>query len=173
MDEKQENLNMLVEYLNSIGENALSEEVVTFNNKNRDRIKSVFALLPRCVFQGDLNSTNLLIRDNKLCGLIDFNLSGTEVNINCFLAETNIGFGYEIKNEDDPKVSLERVMKKQDKLLSIIFSDYTLNQVEKSIFHNYRNLIMLSQYPNVCEFIHYMKNGYRDRVLNIIKEIIK
>ena len=56
------------------------------------------------MYQGDLNNSNILIKDNHFYGLIDFNLSGTEVNINCFLAETNRGFD----EEDLNKYSLKR-----------------------------------------------------------------
>ena len=59
------------------------------NFSARSKIKDHISILPKCVYQGDLNSSNILLDDNnKFCGLIDFNMYGTEVNINCFLNES-------------------------------------------------------------------------------------
>ncbi|MBQ1643935.1 MAG: hypothetical protein II103_05335, partial [Treponema sp.] len=41
------------------------------------------------MFQGDLNLSNVLVDHGHFAGLIDFNLSGTDVNINVFVNETN------------------------------------------------------------------------------------
>jgi len=44
-----------------------------------EKIKKVFNELPRCVYQGDLNSSNALHQDGRFAGLIDFNMAGTDV----------------------------------------------------------------------------------------------
>lgn len=172
VDEKQENLNWLVDELNNIGEIEIANRVLEFNRKNREEILKVFDKLPRCVYQGDLNDANILVEENHFYGLIDFNLSGTEVNINYFLAETNRG----IEEDDLIKYSanqlLAEMIKLQNEYLEIIFKNYTLNDVEKNVFENYRNIILISQYPNVCTYTWALKSRYRNKILKLIDLII-
>lgn len=173
VDEKQENLNALVNELNSIGEKDLAKSVILFNDREREEIKKVFRLLPRCVYQGDLNETNILVNNNHFYGLIDFNLSGTEVNINCFLAETNRSFDEDdLKNMDSISIYNEMI-NYQEKKLDLILKNYKLNDIEKKVLKNYQNIILLSQYPNVCGYIYGLNNGYKDKIIELIKLIIK
>ena len=173
VDEKQENLNALVNALNSIGEKDLAKSVILFNDREREEIKKVFRLLPRCVYQGDLNETNILVDNNHFYGLIDFNLSGTEVNINCFLAETNRSLDEDdLKNMDSISIYNEMI-NYQEKKLDLILKNYKLNDIEKKVLKNYQNIILLSQYPNVCGYIYGLNNGYKDKIIELIKLIIK
>lgn len=55
VDEKQENLDMLVEHLTAIKEDSLSKELIAFNEQLRNRINPIHNQLPQCVIQGDLN----------------------------------------------------------------------------------------------------------------------
>ena len=144
VDEKQENLNALVNELYSIGEKDLAKSVILFNDREREEIKKVFRLLPRCVCQGDLNETNILVNNNHFYGLIDFNLSGTEVNINCFLAETNRSLDEDdLKNMDSISIYNEMI-NYQEKKLDLILKNYKLNDIEKKVLKNYQNIILLS-----------------------------
>jgi len=72
------------------------------------------------MYQGDLNSSNELHQDGHFVGLIDFNLSGTDVNINVFVNETNC-FPEE---EDFDRLSVEQIVDKmeteQADMLSVI-----------------------------------------------------
>lgn len=172
IDEKQENVNSLIDKLKSIGEGDLANRVSSFNNKNRDKIKTVFSLLPRCVYQGDLNDTNILIKDNHFYGLIDFNMSGTEVNINSFLAETNKNLDEDDLEKYSASELYDVMLNYQNELLELIFENYHLNKEEKEVFENYRNIILISQFPNVCTYIYGIDNGYKEKVLELIKIII-
>ena len=89
IDEKQENTDLLVIALRENGYSDLADQVNALNEELRRQIMTVFAELPRCVYQGDLNSCNILHQEGRFAGLIDFNLSGTDVNINVFVNETN------------------------------------------------------------------------------------
>ncbi|MDU4327073.1 MAG: phosphotransferase [Clostridium celatum] len=89
IDEKQENLDNLIKKLKEKGYNKLASKLVDENIKARNKIELSLNELPRCVYQGDLNYSNILVDDNdNFVGIIDFNMFGTEVNINCFLNET-------------------------------------------------------------------------------------
>lgn len=172
VDEKQENLNWLADELNNIGETKLANKVINFNKRNREEILKVFDTLPRCVYQGDLNDSNILVKDNHFHGLIDFNLSGTEVNINCFIAETNRGLEEDDLINYSANKILDEMIKSQNEDLKIIFKNYQLNDIEKQVFENYRNIILISQYPNVCTYISALKNKYKDKVLKLINLIV-
>lgn len=152
MDERQENLNDLVQALREAGAEDAARQVICFNEANRAKIEPVFRRLPRCVIQGDLNDSNLLIADGRFVGLIDFNMAGTEVNINCFCCETNSG----ITEEDFEKHTAAELFAEMRRLdgeaLQIILEQYELNEDERSVIGNFRNLSMISQFPNVCQF---------------------
>ena len=171
VDEKQENINDLVEALSVAGASKTAERVVRFNEANRKKIADVFRSLSRCVIQGDLNESNILISDGKFAGIIDFNMAGTEVNINHFCCETNDGV-----EEDEfclyPASEIfEKMKNKSAESLDIILEYYSLNSVEKSVINNYRNIVMISQYPNVCMYIRSLKK-YPDKVVELIELIV-
>lgn len=173
IDEKQENLNSLVVTLREVHEEELAEKMIKFNEENRSAISKVFHSLPRCVFQGDLNDTNLLIKDGSFFGLIDFNLSGTEVNINCFLAETNSELFDDDFKSYSPKELLKKKLLEQDELMQVILKNYKLSEEEKKVYENYRNIILISQYPNVCSYQFFLESKYKEQVIEYLKLILK
>lgn len=64
------------------------------NERIRRELKSFYKELPRCVFQGDENFSNLCVDENRrISGLFDFNMSGTEVIAN-YLANAALNFFY-------------------------------------------------------------------------------
>jgi len=161
IDEKQENTNALVDALREAGYPDLAQQVDDLNNMLRSRIMTVFADLPRCVFQGDLNTSNELHQDGHFVGLIDFNLSGTDVNINVFLNETN-WFPEEAEFDmlSVPEILMRMDMEQAD-TLSVILRHYALNDVEKYAFPCYKRIVDLFQYPNVCELVKWLKEDAR------------
>ena len=171
VDEKQENMNALVEALQKHGYDAEAEEVVRVNITCRDHIMKYFDLLPRCVYQGDLNRSNILIDKNKhFTGIIDFNMYGTEVNVNCFLNESM----YYLDEQDFETMTatelFERMNEVQKKLLIPIFKYYILNEVEKKVYRDYKKIIDLCFYPNVMLWIYLIENHkYEDKVIQLIR----
>jgi aminoglycoside phosphotransferase len=137
----------------------------------RERIKEVYKELPRCVIQGDLNQSNILVFQDHFYGLIDFNLSGTEVNINAFCNETN-----EQLEEDFIHLDTNEYYKKwtlnQEEALDIILKEYELNTLEKNTIYYYRKICQLSMYPNVMAYIYYLDKDLNKAIelLNLIIE---
>lgn len=173
MDERAENALTLIDALKKAGEEELAEAVKNFVARTREQLFAVYKTLPRCVYQGDLNCSNILVENGHFKGLIDFNMSGTEVNINCFLSETNRSFD----EEDLKQYSADDIYKSmlvwQNEQLEEIFRFYTLNEAERGAFEWYRNLVLISQYPNVCSFIFGLKNeAYKVKTLELIRLII-
>lgn len=171
IDEKQDNLNLLVKALSDAGEHATAERVSRFNEANRKKILEVFRALPRCVIQGDLNDSNILVSDGKFAGIIDFNMAGTEVNVNTFCCEANEGFD-ESDLETRPAEQVYAQMSDlSEQKLRVILEEYRLNDVERRVIRNYWNLVTISQYPNVCQYLRGLKN-HRDKTLALIECVI-
>ena len=172
IDEKQENLNPLVDALINIGESSLANRVVAFNTQKREKIRAIYKHLPRCVIQGDLNPSNILVEKNHFVGLIDFNMSGTEVNVNHFCCETN---GY-IKEEDflskNADVIYTEWVSSQNEEINIILNEYPLNELEKSVIEDYRSICLISQYPNVMDYLYFMESD-KEKLLKIIELILQ
>ena len=171
VDEKQENLDLLVENLKGLGETELAHEVEAFNDSARERIRALYNDLPRCVIQGDLNASNILIEDGHFVGLIDFNMAGTEVNVNHFCCETNEEITEEDFAEKDADEVYENWKREQQEMLDVILSEYQLNDLEKKAIEDYRRICRISMYPNVMSFIEYLKRD-KEKTIKILRRII-
>lgn len=171
IDEKQDNLNLLVQALRDAGAGETARRAITFNEANRAKIRQVFSDLPRCVIQGDLNGGNILIENGQFAGIIDFNMAGTEVNINHFCCETNDGMQEEDFEDYSAAEIFDRMQETSRCNLREILAHYTLNETERSVIRNYWNLVMLSQYPNVCQYIKGLKT-HPDKTLALIERIV-
>lgn len=173
IDEKQENTNTLVNALRENGYPDMAQQVDEFNGMLRSRIQQVFRDLPRCVFQGDLNNSNELHDQGHFVGLIDFNLSGTDVNINVFLNETN----WFPDEEAFDTMSVQEIIRKMDTVqednLAVIFRHYTMNDVEKLAFPYYKRIVDLFQYPDVCLMVKWLKDDARkDKCMELIQVLV-
>lgn len=173
IDEKQENLDMLIEVLKNHDYVKEAENLMKLNNISRSHIRAHFELLPRCVYQGDLNPSNLLMDEQKhFVGLIDFNMYGTEVNINCFLNESMYYFRKEDFEELCAKDIFSKMNQIQGRLLNVIFRNYILNDIEKKVFEDYKRVVDMSFYPNVMLLIELIQNRkYVDKVIQLINLI--
>lgn len=173
-DEKQENADLLVETLSDMGLSELAEKADACNRSLREVLRKDYQALPRCVYQGDLNASNQLQEDGHFRGLIDFNMSGTEVNINCFVNETN--WFPETEQFDNRTVSeiLEAMDREQNALLGVILSQYSLNPLEKRLLPYYKRITELFQYPNVCALIRWLKDdARREKAAALIRALIE
>ena len=173
IDEKQENTNALVDALQKAGYPDLAHQVDDLNNMLRSRIMTAFSDLPRCVFQGDLNTSNELHQDGHFVGLIDFNLSGTDVNINVFLNETN----WFPEEAEFDKLSVPEIVARMDteqaNTMSVILRHYAMNDAEKYAFPYYKRIVDLFQYPDVCEMVKWLKEDARkDKCVALIQALV-
>ena len=161
IDEKQENTNLLCDALNSAGHPDLAAKVKELNEKMRAIIVKDYLALPRCVYQGDMNSSNELHRDGHFVGLIDFNMAGTDVNINVFANETN--WFPEEAEFDNMSVDeiLHRIDSEQAELLKVIFESYSMNELERQLFPYYKRIADLFQWPIVCSFKKWLTEDSR------------
>ena len=174
IDEKQENTNALTAALRENGYDDLASKVDDFNSMLREKIMTVFHALPRCVYQGDLNSGNELQDNGHFAGLIDFNMSGTDVNINVFLNETN----WFPDTEEFDALTVSEIISKQDteqnNSLSVILRHYTLNDDEQYAFPYYKRIIDMFQYPDVCLMIEWLNSDTRrEKCADLIEALME
>ena len=171
VDEKQENLLLLVRTLREMQEDALANRVIAFNEAARARIRAVYKQLPRCVIQGDLNSTNILVRDNHFAGLIDFNMAGTEVNVNHFCAETNEELTDEAFAASSADALYENWIARQDENMALILQEYELSELETKAMDDYRSICLISQYPNVLAYLDFLKQD-KAKAIQLLSRIL-
>lgn len=172
VDEKQENLDMLVEHLTAIKEDSLAKELIAFNEQLRNRIKPIHNQLPQCVIQGDLNFSNLLVADGHFKGLIDFNMAGTEVNVNHFCCETNSCISEDDFSSKEAPEIYNNWIQEQNREFQIILSEYSLNESEAAVLEDYRSICLISQYPNVMSYLDLL-NTHREKVLQLLRFILR
>lgn len=173
VDEKQENADQLTEALRESGFTALADRVAALNAHLRQTIERDFRALPRCVYQGDLNSTNELQNGGHFAGLIDFNASGTDVNINVFLNETNCFPTDETFARLSVPQMLEKMAREQDEILTVIWRQYAMNPLERKLLPYFRRLIDLFQYPNVCQMTEWLADaGSREKCADLIEALV-
>lgn len=175
VDEKQENLDLLIESLMKHGYLEEANMLLDRNNKARSNISIVLNKLPRCVYQGDLNPSNILVdKDRHFIGIIDFNMYGTEVNINCFLNECM----YYLKEKDFEQLQVDEILDKmnsiQNELLQTILEYYELNELEKKVYNDYKQIIDFSFYPNVMLWTRLLdEKRYTDKVISLVRKLGK
>lgn len=173
VDEKQENLDQLTGCLCRHGFDTLAGRLNLANEKARAVIGAYFEELPRCVYQGDLNPSNLLAdNEGRFCGLIDFNMFGTEVNINCFLNECT----WPLEEKDFEALTagelLQNLLSTQEEFMSQILKNYALSTVEKQCLPAYREIILLSFYPNTVLWIYLLDhNLHAEKVCGLLQLI--
>ena len=90
-------------------------------SENREELKKQYDKLPTSVFQGDLNSTNLLVDEqDRFVGVFDFNLCGKEVVLNYLFRETH-------------HPEFEKELKMIFDVLEIVREFYHFSEEEKSL----------------------------------------
>ncbi|MBQ1522412.1 MAG: phosphotransferase, partial [Erysipelotrichaceae bacterium] len=172
IDEKQENLNSLVDFLKRKGYRELADRINEFNNSVRERIIKVYKKLPRCSIQGDLNWSNILVDNGRFIGLIDFNMAGTEVNVNEFICETTYYLDETEFNNMSAGELYEHIIKVQNERLSLILENYRLNELEKSVIEDYRSISLISRFPNVC-FYKWAFKANTEKAEQFIERILR
>ena len=177
IDEKQENLNQLVADLTQAGYVELAQKVNAKNEELRRQLKPIYKELPRCVFQGDENFSNLCVDENdQIVGLFDFNMSGTEVIANYLANNAFMGhFCYEdeILDKHTPEEVLQILLGAFLRSTVLIREHYSFTEQEFSAYLLYGKIAMISAYWNASTFGEYLKQEkYKDKIAAIIELIL-
>lgn len=168
IDEKQQNFNKLIEILQSENENALADKLVKRNEAVRAELKAVYKVLPRCVFQGDENSSNLLVRDGHFAGFIDFNLAGTEVVVNQLANIAYFDYADERKEPIGAQTRLDNAVNGYRKSMAQMLKHYEASEAEKRAAALYAWIASVCQWPTFCFFKSAMKGELRNEIFELI-----
>ena len=176
IDEKQENLEQLVTDLKQAGYEELAKKLNAKNEEIRSQLRPIYKDLPRCVFQGDENFSNLCVDEHdQIIGLFDFNMSGTEVNAN-YLANNGFGnFFYEeeIVDKHTPNEILQMLLDAYHRSTDLICQHYSFTELEFFAYRLYSKIAMFSAYWNTSAFAEYLQQEkYKDKTAKIIELIL-
>lgn len=177
IDEKQENLNQLVSDLRQAGYEDLAERLNVQNEELRRQLKPIYKSLPRTVFQGDENFSNLCVDENdRIIGLFDFNMSGTEVNAN-YLA--NIAFQGNFYYEEEyldrctSEEILQMLLDTHKNSTELIRQHYSFTEQEFFAYRLYSKIAMISAYWNTAAFGEFLRmEKYKEKTAEIISLIL-
>ncbi|MCH5286246.1 MAG: phosphotransferase [Christensenellaceae bacterium] len=153
IDEKQDNFNQLMALLRDEKEDGLAERLEARHADIRGKLKAVYRELPRCVFQGDENLSNVLIDDSQhFAGFIDFNLAGTDVIVNQL---ANLaGFDYDEK-QTEPEGAQARLafaIRYFQERIGCMLRAYHASDKERQALTWYAWIVMVAQWPTFCFF---------------------
>ena len=169
IDEKEDNFNQLTALLREMQEEAIADALMKRHTLVRSKLKAVYRDLPRCVFQGDENFSNVLIDENQhFVGWIDFNLAGTEVIVNQMA--NVVGFDYH-EDEKEPIGAQNRLTHALHAFQSHIgkmLCIYRASDQEITALRWYGWIVMIAQWPTVCFFRHGIKGTLRSEILELL-----
>lgn len=177
MDEKQENLEQLAADLKQAGYEELAQRLNEQNETIRGQLKPIYKDLPRCVFQGDENFSNLCVDEHdQIVGLFDFNMSGTEVNAN-YLANSALGGIFFYEDESLEKYTAAEIVRMildaYRRSTKLTCQHYQFTQSEFQAYRLYSKIVMISAYWNTAAFGEYLKQErFKDKIAQIIERIL-
>lgn len=173
IDEKEENYLLLREALLDINEIDLVSKLDQVNKDCKDLIKDKIKDLRKCSIQGDLNPSNILIKNGKFIGLIDFNMAGKEVNINHILNESRCDLSVKDFEYLTAKEIFDKMTNYRQYLLCHIFKYYKLDALEIETWDYYRKIVDLFLFPNVSLWRNLIKeNKNVNKVIELINLIM-
>ncbi|HBN85692.1 MAG TPA: hypothetical protein DDZ89_17820 [Clostridiales bacterium] len=128
--------------------------------RRREKFESRYRLLPKAVFQGDINESNILVtKDGDFAGMVDFNLSGTETILNYAFCESFCSL------DDDSQIDMlldTEALKKRDartaQRLGWIGKHYRFTDIEKESFNEYYNIVAPFRWTYHSFFLSLLKN---------------
>ncbi len=169
IDEKQQNFNKLIELLQSENENALADKLINRHVAVRAELKAIYKALPRCVFQGDENFSNLLVDENgHFAGFIDFNLAGTEVTVNQLANLASPDFEESEKEPIGARARLDHAVKGFRESMAQMLEHYEASDSEKHATALYAWIAFISQWPIFCYFRWALKGELRSEILELL-----
>lgn len=176
VDEKQENLNGLTGLLRELGEGHLAEKLEAINDEVRSELKKIYPDLPRCVFQGDENFSNLCVDERgKIIGLFDFNMAGTEVIANYLANLAFLGsFSYtdEVFANKTAEEIFQNIMESFRESTGYMENRYHFSEMEKRAYFLYARLVLISGYVNAGAFMEFLKQEEtRKKTLAILEKV--
>lgn len=156
IDEKQQNCDALCAALREAGEAETAEMVARANKGVRARLKALYPRLPRCVFQGDENGSNLCLNEEgRITGLFDFNMAGTDVCVN-YLANHFALSGMDLDDARLKRHTAETLfaetLSEAEEQKRIVREHYAMSADEETALSLCLALVILFQWPMRCAY---------------------
>ena len=173
IDEKEDNFRELVKCLRDLSQDALAERLEKKNTSIREKLKAVYGKLPRCVFQGDENFTNVLVDAGQhFAGFIDFNLAGTEVIVNQLANLAGFDYDEENKAPEGASNRLAHGIAYYQAHAGRMLRIYHAVPLERQAMAWYAWIVMAAQWPTVCFFRDGLsREPLRDEILELLSLI--
>lgn len=176
-DEKQENCDLLCDALREAGEPRLAEGLEQLNAALRARLLRLYPRLPKCVFQGDENGSNLCLNGRgEIIGIFDFNMAGTDVCVN-YLANHAL-YLYDTDSETLKALSPEqlfaglRTAAKEGR--RIVDAHYPMSPEEQEAYPLYLAITALFQWPVMCDYRKGLQDpAARENVLGLLRRVME
>ena len=165
VDEYEEFLNKAYNLLKVVPK--VEKEVLEYVHKAfyeiRDRIKKNYQKLPSSVFQCDLQHENVLVKNNKFIGLIDFNLVGREkiltYIINELAYQESKAIGSKWINDEYIVFHINEFKRR----LKLVENEYKFSDVEVDIINDLYKVIIPYKFYPLTEIIGYYKmNDFKE-----------
>lgn len=173
IDEKQENFDALMLDLKASGEFELADRLTAAYATDRNELRAIYKNLPRCVFQGDENFSNLCVdEESHIIGLFDFNMSGTEVIAN-YLAniafQGDFDFSEELLEVNSPKEVLELMMNAYYESTKTIQEYYDFSDMEWRAYELYSRIVLISGYINTWAYSEFLKSEkHKEKIVELL-----
>lgn len=178
IDEKQDNLNELSTALRKWGYDGLADRLEQRNEELRSQLRPIYRDLPRCVFQGDENFSNLCLDEaGHIAGIFDFNMSGTEVIAN-YLAnlafQARINFLDNCFDENSPEQVFAEIADVFQDSTGLIEQYYSFSEREKRAYFQYAELVLLSGYVIVSTLTRHLEcEKTREKAAELLQKLIE
>ena len=106
--------------------------------ENRRYLEGEYSRLPTSVFQADLNSTNVLVdEDRRFAGIMDFNLAGRETFLNYLFREVPFIFGRHdgvpAAENGQPRSVTREILRAIVYALHVVKERYVFSEAEKEL----------------------------------------
>ena len=172
IDEKEDNFNQLITLLREMKEDALADVLTARHADVRSKLKAIYKNLPRCVFQGDENFSNVLIDEGQhFVGLIDFNLAGTEVIVNQIANVAGFDYHEEQKEPVGAQNRLTFALNYFQSHIRKMLSIYHTSEEEIIALRWYAWIVMIAQWPTFCFFRDAIKGTLKSEILELLSMI--
>lgn len=156
----------------------MMEDIWRIYQQKRYSFEKEYRRLPKSVFQGDLNPTNICLNDNlEFAGVIDFNTSGTETSLNYIFREC-MNFAdneYCLCNKEDNQ-SLwfydKKIQDKRDELIlnniSVVKRHYNFSEAERMALNTYYNIVV----PFWWDTVYALKNTVTENSMEKAEQVL-
>lgn len=159
VDEKQFNFDSLMADLAAAGKQELGLKLKKRHEAVRAALLENYHYLPRCVFQGDENPSNLLVgEDGRLAGLIDFNLAGTDVVVNQLANIAGAEFD-SLPAKLGPKPMLDAAIARYRENAARMLKEYRASGAERRAMALCGWIVFIAQWPNYLYFSRSLKTA--------------